>query len=147
MRIAIIGLPGSGKTTLCRVLSHVLRAPAVSAIVDTPALADRYDSLIFDGIPRSIAELRALEEITAPDLRPDHVVLLETSDEIRAERLARYRDGAPGVVLDEEGGGATTDLVTLVDHLRETRELITISAAGSPFKAMALIFEAIGVRI
>jgi adenylate kinase family enzyme len=147
MRIAIIGLPGVGKTTLAQAIGGLL---GVDPVDDLSKLDDSAadDSLILDGIPGSIAEWEQL----VTDLgsrRLDHVLLLSTSLDLRVRRIGRLVSAGADAALERErllaGRQREADLELLGDRIAETMPLTYFDTTDSRSDVLSRVLKVLGI--
>lgn len=147
MRIAIIGLPGVGKTTLAQAIGGLL---GVDPVDDLSKLDDSAadDSLILDGIPGSIAEWEQL----VTDLgsrRLDHVLLLSASLDLRVRRIGRLVSAGADAALERErllaGRQREADLELLGDRIAETMPLTYFDTTDSRSDVLSRVLKVLGI--
>lgn len=147
MRVAIIGLPGAGKTTLAAVLARELGAAVVGTAEELAELVSSTKPFVLDGFPHTVAELEQLQNLSPSDRPLDHVIWLVADDEARAHRIRR------SVAISDDPAAEAVDtvdkeaLAELGARLETDGLLIPINADGIEFKVMALAFEALAIRI
>lgn len=147
MRIAIIGLPGVGKTTLAQAIGGLL---GVDPVDDLSKLDDGAAdaSLILDGIPGSIAEWEQL----VTDLgsrRLDHVLLLSTSLDLRVRRIGRLVSAGADAALERDrllaGRQSEADLELLGDRIAETMPLTYFDTTDSRSDVLSRVLKVLGI--
>lgn len=144
MRVAIIGQPQSGATTLARVLAVRLGVRAIDSVDELAALPASTASFVLDGIPRTLADLKELDQAPCGgDL--DHVLYLLAAFDVRAVRRARA--AFAGAIPE---GHSTDSLVlpelTVVAERLECRVPVTrIEANGTRTEALTAALAALGL--
>lgn len=147
MRVAVVGLPGTGKTTLAAVLARELAAPTVTSITEVPGLLQTGTGFVLDGLPCSLAQLGQIEALGAGSPVLDRVIWLQAASDVRAKRIGLSHAENTDSTEEDDDRSVEVELAELGAHLHGRDILIPIFADGSPYKVMALAFEALDIRI
>lgn len=144
MRIAIIGYPGAGKTTLASALAGVVGVRPTRSLDDL-AGADRAAQLILDGLPETLEDLARIDELVPDGL--DQVLFLDTAAEVRLRRVSRM------VVAGTDAATARARMLrppalrAVRAVLEASGRLTTIDANGSRTEVMAGALEVLGIDV
>lgn len=145
IRAAVIGYSGAGRTTLANALAGVSCTVPVRDLDDLWIPLQGHESLILDGIPRTIDELEQIDQKAPADRGINHVLYLQASADVRLARIARM------VVAGAEPARARArmlhpaDLKQLRTHLEPTGRLTVIDAGRSRSEVLADALAALGV--
>jgi len=166
MRVSLIGLPGSGKTTLGKLMADVLNIMYVSSgdlarahgfsgskeeatgqlaknegIIRKLIMSvlEDSDAYILDGFPRTI------EQVKEVDIKFDAILYLGTPDRIAYGRLIeRGRDDDVPEIIDSRFKLYREITHPLVWHWEQERILIKLNASKSPHELLGEAVNKLG---
>lgn len=140
MRLAIIGEPGTGKSTLAPVLAFRLGVSPVDSLAD--ALGQTSGPLVLDGVPDTTEDL---ETLRAAGVTIDLALHLQADFAVRADRISRRV--SVGVSASDERarllGAPTAELVA--DRLAGTVPVLRIDANRTRSEILAAALDALGL--
>ncbi|MGO4256948.1 hypothetical protein [Marmoricola sp. RAF53] len=145
MRIAVIGQPGSGATTLARVLAVRLGVRAIDEVDELRTHATPAENVVLDGIPGSLPDLKELED--GPyGVALDHVLHLHVGLDVRALRIARQVvAGSTGPEEERRVVRTLPDLDDVVERLAATVPVTRIDASRSRTEVLTDALDTLGL--
>lgn len=140
MRIAIIGEPGTGKSTLAPVLAFRLGETPVDSLAD--ALEHPSGPLVLDGVPDTTEEL---ETLRAAGVTIDRVLHLQADFALRAGRISR-RVSVGVSASDERARLLSAPAAELVaDRWAGSVPVLGIDANRTRSEVLAAALDALGL--
>jgi adenylate kinase family enzyme len=146
IRVAIIGYSGAGRTTLANALAGVTCTPPIRDLDDlwTPLQGD--DSVILDGLPRTVEECEQIDAKAPTGRGIDHVLYLQAAAEIRLDRVARMIVAGADPARARDRMLHPADLKRLRTHLEPTGRLTVIDASRSRSEVLVNALEILGIE-
>lgn len=142
MRIAIIGYPGAGKSTLANALAGVLKVRPTASFDE---LLEEDETLVLDGLPETPEDLTRLDKLAPHGL--DRALFLDASAEIRLRRVSRMVVAGIDAAAARERMLRPPALRAVRTALDSSGRLTTIDANRSRTDVMASALEALGIRV
>ena len=142
IRVAVIGYPGAGRTTLANALAAVACVPPVRDLDDLWTALQAEESLVLDGHPRTLDELEQIEAKSGHGPGITHVLYLQADAEVRLGRIARA-----GISSDGPQRPHPVELKQVRTRLEKAGRLVVIDANRSRSEVLTDALRAVGLSV
>lgn len=146
IRVAIIGYSGAGRTTLANALAGIECISPTRDLEELWLPLQTGESLVLDGIPRSLDELEQIDAKAPSGGEISHVLYLETDAEVRLARMSRMIVNGADPASARDRMLHPFDLRQVRKNLEPTGRLTVIDGERSRSEVLADALDALRRR-